>query len=58
LDLHCLDSPRSDLALRGLGESIDEHETDENSRTVTPGIETSDLWLPMMKTIQSKNKLI
>jgi hypothetical protein len=61
-DLHCLDSPRSDLTLPSHGESMDELEADENtnenSSTVTPGIETSNLWLPMMKTIRSENKLI
>jgi hypothetical protein len=60
-DLHCLDSPRLDLALPSSGESMNELEADknanENSSTVTPGIETSNLWL-MMKTIRSENKLI
>jgi hypothetical protein len=46
-------------ALPVLGESIDEYEADENadenanenSSTVTPGIGTSDIWLPTMKSI-------
>jgi hypothetical protein len=31
--------------------------TNENSKTVTPGIGTSDLWLPILKTIRFENCL-
>jgi hypothetical protein len=54
--------PSIGSALHVLGESIDEYKADkngdenanENSSTIMPGLGTSDLWLPTMKSIRSE----